>query len=100
MKEKIFNLFVEKITKRFDVTKEELFIKTKEKRIIHARQMLYFLCYNRPINITLIRRYMEKGGYKVHISSIIFGVRAMQDKIEQDNDFQTVAKEIQTSVFI
>lgn len=88
MKEEIFNRYVDKVCEAFAITKEMIFTKTKKRRIVDARQMLYLLCRNRRIRVIDIQEYMECNGYNINHSSIIHGATLMQEKANSDRDYK------------
>lgn len=100
MKSDIFNQYVDKITKRFSITKEELFSKTKKPECAEARHMLYYLCHTRPMRITYIQAYMNENGYNTSHSVILYGISSAQAKIAMDRDYKTVVKSIEECVTI
>ena len=100
MKENIFNQYVEKITKLFGITKEELFSKTKKREVVDARQLLTYLCYNRQIKFVTIKSFMDKNGYKVSHQNLLYNTRNIQDKVSEDRDYVTIISKIDNSVFI
>lgn len=100
MKSDIFNQYVEKITKRFGITKEELFSKSKRPDCAEARHMLYYLCYTRPMRVTYIQAYMSENGYKTSHSVIIYGISSASDKMEIDRDYKLIVKSIEQCVTI
>jgi chromosomal replication initiation ATPase DnaA len=88
MKKEIFYRYVERVCRTFGVTKEMLFTKTKKRKIVDARQMLYLLCRNRKMRVTDIQEYMGHNGYKINHSTIIHGANLMQNKAESDRDYK------------
>ena len=54
MKAKIFNQYVDEVCDTFELSINELFQKTKEKRIVDARQMLFYLCCKRTMTVKSI----------------------------------------------
>lgn len=100
MKEDVFNQYIERVSNLFSITKEELFSKSKKRNLVDARQLVYYLCSKRPIQITYIQKYMSDNGYSVSHSSIIHGINVMNRKVEEDKDYKTIAHEIDRAVFI
>lgn len=100
MKEDVFNQYVERVLNLFNITKEEFFSKSKKRNLVDARQLVYYLCLTRPIQITYIQGFMRDNGYDVVHSVIIHGVNAMKKRIKDDRDYQAVIKEINRAVFI
>ena len=100
MKEDIFNQYVHKITKLFGVTKEELFSKTRKRNIVDARQLLYYLCFNRQMQIVIIKDFMLHNGYKIDYPSVVNGIHKVDQKIKEDRDYKTVVRDIDESVYL
>ena len=72
-----------------------MFTKTKRREIVDARQMLYYLCMERPIRISYIQRFMEEAGLSVCHSTIIHGYKKAKEMIDKDQDFKDVVSELQ-----
>lgn len=100
MKQDVFNQYADKIVGMFDITKEELFSKTKRREIVDARHFLYYLCHKRPMSITYIQKYMSSNGYDVHHSSIVHGINSVSSRMKDDIDYMQIAKELDKAVFI
>jgi chromosomal replication initiation ATPase DnaA len=100
MKTDIFNQYVDKVTSRFNLSKEELFSKSKKRECVDARHMLYYLCYIRPMRIKYIQDYMNENGYAINHSAIIYGISSASDRMLEDRDYKTVVKSIEECVTI
>jgi len=98
MKREIFDKYVDEVTKLFGISKEELFTKNKKRNISEARQVLYYLCYRRPMQITYIEQYMRASGYHISHPSIIHGIGAMKDRIDADSDYFKLIERIEQCV--
>lgn len=90
MKKEIFNIYANKIAKLFDISTDELFSKKRLINLVDARQLLYFMCYERNIPITTIQSLMRDNGYDTNHSTIIGGIRSMKEKIKVDPDYSIV----------
>ena len=75
MKKEIFDKYSQAVATQFHLTLDEMFSKNKRQDIVEARQILYYLCKERPIRFSFIQRFMEENGYKVGHSSIMYGTR-------------------------
>jgi chromosomal replication initiation ATPase DnaA len=100
MKQDIFNQYVDRAVDLFGITKEDFFSKTKKRSVVDARQLVYYLCAKRPMQITYIERYMNENGYEITHSSIIHGISAVERRIIEDRDYVSVVKEVERAVFI
>jgi chromosomal replication initiator protein len=99
MKVEIFNKYAEQIAKLFDITKEALFSKSKNRELVDARYLLYYLCFKRPMSISYIQKYMTTNGYEINHSTIIYGINTVEKKIQNDIDYRQIVNEIQNSTF-
>jgi chromosomal replication initiation ATPase DnaA len=92
MKKNIFDQYANAIAKQFHLSLDQMFSPTKRRDIVDARQMLYYLCMERPIRISYIQRFMEENGCAVQHSTIIHGYKKARDMIHQDPDYKQVVK--------
>lgn len=88
MKKEIFDKYSQAVATQFHLTLDEMFSKNKRQDIVEARQILYYLCKERPIRFSFIQRFMEENGYKVGHSSIMYGYNQAKKMIEQDSDYK------------
>tara|TARA_R110000751_G_C13699071_1_gene473164 strand:+ start:365 stop:670 length:306 start_codon:yes stop_codon:yes gene_type:complete len=88
MKKEIFNQYSEAVAKQFHITLDEMFSKTKRQDIVEARQILYYLCKERPIRFSYIQRFLEESGYKIGHSTIVHGYKQAKKMIEEDPDYK------------
>ena len=95
MKKDIFEQYANAIATQFHLTMDQMFDKTKKREIVDARQMLYYMCMERPIRISYIQRFMEEQGHKVSHSTIIHGYKKAKELIDKDKDFQSVVSAIE-----
>ena len=95
MKKDIFDRYAQAIAKQFHLTLDQMFTKTKKREIVDARQILYYLCMERPIRISYIQRFMEESGHDICHSTIIHGYKKAKELIDNDQDFQDVVNKIQ-----
>ncbi len=100
MKQEVFLKYVEKVSEQFDITKEQMFSRSKKREYVDARQLLFYLCSNRPMRLSYIQKYLESNGYKTQHSSIIHGINSVKDKMSQDSDYVNIVNSIQQSVTI
>lgn len=74
--------------------------KTKRADVSEARQLLYYLCYIRPMKFSEIQKYMIEEGYDPRHTPIIRGVKSVEAKVESDRDYKSIVERIHNSVFI
>ena len=94
MKKDIFEQYVDNVTDRFGITREQLFTKDKSRKISDARHVLYYLCKNRPMSMSYIKQYMGENGYDIAPSNILHGVRKVEDNINQDPDYTILINQL------
>jgi chromosomal replication initiation ATPase DnaA len=94
MKNEIFNDYVERIVGLYKIPKEEIFSKIKRTDVVDARQMLFYLCNRRNISHTQIKRYLIDEGLEMTISTILHGIKVMEEKISNDSDYKQIINKI------
>jgi len=94
MKKQIFDDYATAVAKTFHLTLDEMFTSTRRGDIVDARQMLYYLCMERPIRISYIQRFLESYDFKVTHSTIIHGYNKAKDLISNDTDVNDLVQEI------
>lgn len=100
MKQDVFNQYVDRVTDLFSIKKEDFFSKSKKRELVDARQLVYYLCAKRPMQIMYIQKYMNEAGYNIQHPSIIHGIAAVEQRIAEDKDYVSVVKEVERAVFI
>ena len=98
MKKTIFIAYARAIAEQFHLTLDQMFEKSKKRECVDARQILYYLCMERPIRISYILRFMEEQGHKVSHSTIIHGYKKAKELIDNDKDYMSVLKYAQDNV--
>lgn len=99
MKQEIFNQYVDRVCELFSIDKKELFTKNKQRDIVDARHLLYYLCFKRPMRIGYIEKFMRNEGYQINHPSIIHGIKVVEQTAENDADYTSAIKDIERSVF-
>ena len=94
MKYELFNRLASEVSEVFGLNEEDIFKKSKERAIVDARYLLYYLCKTNKIKLTYIQSYMERRGYVIPHSTIHHGIKEVGKKIEEDNDYQVVVDSI------
>lgn len=100
MKEDVFNQYVERVIDLFNMDKETFFSKRKQRHIVDARQLVYYLCRKRQIKSITIQRFMENNGVSIFNNSIANGVKNVNIKLEEDRDYKVIISDIEKAVFI
>ena len=94
MKRDIFDVYATAIAKKFHITLDDMFTKNRRRDIVDARQLLYYLCMERPIRVSYIKRFMEENGHAVMHSNILYSYKKAKELIDGDADFQNFITEI------
>ena len=94
MKQKVFDNYANAIASEFNLSKKEIFTKKKSGDLVDARQMLYYLCMERPMRISSIQKLLKKHGYEVGHSTIISGYKKAKLLIETDSDYLKFVQKI------
>jgi chromosomal replication initiation ATPase DnaA len=100
MKEDVFHQYVDRVIDLFNIDRETLFSKSKQRHIVDARQLLYYLCYNRKMQLVTIKKFMNDNGCSILHNSIVNGIKNVSVKVEEDRDYQTIIRDIEKAVFI
>lgn len=98
MKKQIFNQFIKSITKLFEISEQDMFAKSKKRSVVDARQLLYFLCVNRDMRYTTIQEYLLERGVVVSHTTIIHGVKQMQERMNEDRDIVSIINTINRAI--
>ncbi len=96
MKYELFNKLAAEVSEVFNIDERKIFKKNKERAIVDARYLLYYLCKTNQIKLTYIQQYMKKRGYKIPHSTIHYGIKEVGKKVESDQDYQVVIDSINT----
>ena len=98
MKKEIFNQYVNAISSLLGIKKEELFVKSKQRELVDARPLLYYVCFHRPMRIMYIQNHMKDNGYEISHNSVIHGVKIVTQRLAEDADYTSIINSIEKSV--
>lgn len=98
MKKDIFSQIVTAVSQKTGIKESQIFKKTKSREVVDARQLVYYLCKNRPMSLLLIVKYMGERGYKTNHTVVLYGISSVEAKMKEDKDFKSTAKEIAKTV--
>jgi|TARA_R110002124_G_scaffold265257_2_gene431977 chromosomal replication initiation ATPase DnaA len=93
MKKGIFNMYVKLICDGLDLSEDDLFSSSRNREIAHSRQLLYKLCYQRPMTINQIVSLMDGKGHSTTYENIRQGITSIsksmngKSKDKDLNDF-------------
>ena len=94
MKKEIFNTYVNRVCRIMNIDRDTLFSRTKKRESTEARQILYWVCTERPIKQVDIVKYMNENGYGAKGSEVNYGVSSINKKMEQDADYSIIVNKI------
>lgn len=94
MKIEIFDQYVDKIVSLYAIPRSWLFTKVKKREVVDARHMLYHVCIERNIPVSYIQRFMHGYGYAIGHSTIIYGIKVMEEKVATDPDYKQIVNKI------
>ena len=83
MKKDIFNMYASRVAEKFHLTLDEMFVKNKTRDIVDSRQILFYLCVQRPIRISYIQKFLKDNGLELSHSTIIHGYKHAQKMIKE-----------------
>jgi len=94
MKRKVFDAYATAIAKEFHLELDQMFSPARRRDIVDARQMLYYLCMERPIRLSYIQTFMEQNDCPVQHSTILHGYKKAKELIDNDKDYQDIVDSI------
>ena len=86
MKKGIFNMYVKLICDGLDLTETELFSSSRKRELSKARQILYNLCYQRPMTINQIISLVYTKGYDASYETVRNGINRVKEDIVSGDD--------------
>jgi|TARA_R100000935_G_scaffold2109_1_gene6164 chromosomal replication initiation ATPase DnaA len=98
MKREIFDKYAHAIAKQFHLNLDEMFDKSRRRDLVDARQLLYYLCLERPIRVSYVQKFMEDNGCKIAHSTIIHGYKQAKALIDSDKDFEQMIDKINEEI--
>lgn len=99
MKKILFDQFVERIAQVFGLKDPSaIFMRTKRQDVVDARQMLFFLCYDRGISLADILRLMADKGLPLKHPAVLNGIRKIKEKVESDPDYKFFIDKVHSKV--
>lgn len=98
MKHDIFDAYVERVCKFYDISKDKIFTKHIGREASDARQMIWWLCDKRHIRPMYIKKHTERHGLRVAHSTISHGILAFESRIQKDDDLLKIISNIENSI--
>ncbi len=94
MKKDIFETYLNRVIRIMNIDKDVVFKRTKKRESTESRQILYWVCDQRPIQHIYIQKYMQEYGYNTELSEINYAINAVNKKIEEDADYSIILNKI------
>jgi len=98
MKKAIFDKYAYAIAEQFHLKLDEMFDKSRRRDLVDARQLLFYLCLERPIRVSYVQKFMEDNGCKVAHSTIIHGYKQAKALIDSDQDYSEMIDKINNEI--
>jgi chromosomal replication initiation ATPase DnaA len=97
MKKNIFNTYADAVAQHFHITLDQMFSPSRRRDLVDARQLLYYICMERPIRLSYIQRFLSENGCEVTHSTIIHGYKKAKELIDSDPDYANIIERIEKS---
>ena len=94
MKQEIFDSYAQKIAEVFNLKVEDLFVKSKKRDVVDARQLLYYACSKSRMRVVYIQEFMKRNGYDIGHTSILHGISVAAERAKSDKDYKKVVKSL------
>ena len=94
MKKQIFDDYATAVAEKFHLTLDEMFTSGRKQHIVDARQILYYVCMERPIRIANIKRFLKTYDFDVTHPTILHGYEKAKKMIKEDEDVSELINEI------
>ncbi len=88
MKRKIFDEYVEIVENALEITKDDIFTKTRKRENVEARDLLFYLCSQRNMRGNFILDRCKENGLELDDSQITRGKAKMEELISSDPDWK------------
>ena len=88
MKRKIFDQYVEIVENALEITKNDIFTKTRKRENVEARDLLFYLCSQRNMRGNFILDRCKENGLELDDSQITRGKAKMEELISSDPDWK------------
>jgi hypothetical protein len=97
MKKELFQSILNQILKKYGISKEELYEKTKMPDIVNARYLLFYVCIMKGISTSRLQILLKEDGFTMTIATIAKGVKEMEKRIVEDADYSKIISSINTN---
>ena len=94
MKRKIFDQYVEIVENALEITKNDIFTKTRKRENVEARDLLFYLCSQRNMRGNFILNRCKENGLDLDDSQITRGKAKIEVLMSSDPDWKQLIKGI------
>ena len=95
MKEYIFIQYLQNICSHLGIESSDLFVKSREQRIVDARQLLYYLCVEKSnMGLTEITGYVNNQDFDEDQPNILRSVESFRQKVANDSDLKVIIRKV------
>ena len=92
--------YVSHISRKYEITPEQLLTKSKRPEFALPRHILYYLSYHRNMSIGMIQQFLRENGYETAPRPIRYGIDRIQKLLDDDPDYGVLLKKIDSWVEI
>ena len=85
----LFDVIVNDVCNITRTTHDELYNKTKDNHITSTRYLIYYLAKECGHRLNSIVRYMKANGFETTTSTVIYGIKQINEKLETDANLKT-----------
>tara|TARA_R100001510_G_C7642120_1_gene199717 strand:- start:53 stop:388 length:336 start_codon:yes stop_codon:yes gene_type:complete len=96
----LFDLYVRRVCAAYVISEQEMFSRTKNNDVTEARQMLFLLCYGRPMRVSKITQFVNDRGLSFHHTAVLYSIDRGMEKLIDNEDFREVVKRCSKSNLI
>jgi len=88
------DLYVEIVENALEITKNDIFTKTRKRENVEARDLLFYLCSQRNMRGNFILNRCKENGLDLDDSQITRGKAKIEELISSDPDWKQLIKGI------
>lgn len=94
MKRKIFDEYVGVVENVLEISKDDIFTKTRKRENVEARDLLFYLCSQRNMRGNFILERCKENGLELDDSQITRGKAKIEELINTDPDWKQLINSI------
>ena len=94
MKRKIFDKYIDLVGDVLEISKEDIFTKTRKRENVEARDLLFYLCSQRNMRGNFILERCKENGLDLDDSQISRGKAKIEDLIKSDPDWKELVNNL------